>query len=106
MTLDNGRGRHRKYRPYAFTEQGVAMLSGVLHSHCAVHVNIEIMRAFVRQRRLLQSNAQLAQKLDALETKYDASSRRSFRPSAITTERNATETRRHGDTETRRFLNH
>ena len=72
VTLENGRGRHRKYFPYAFTEQGVAMRSGVLHGRCAVRVNIEIMRAFVRQRRILQSTLQLAEKLDALETKFDA----------------------------------
>jgi hypothetical protein len=50
----------RRYRPYAFTEQGVAMLSSVLRSRRAAHVNIEIMRAFVRLRRMLQSNADLA----------------------------------------------
>lgn len=59
-------------KPYAFTEQGVAMLSSVLSSPRAVTVNIEIMRAFVRLRRLLASNAELARKLDALEKKYDA----------------------------------
>jgi hypothetical protein len=58
--------------PYAFTEQGVAMLSSVLHSDHAVRVNIEIMRAFVRLRQLLASNAELARKLEALEKKYDA----------------------------------
>lgn len=62
----------RRYLPYAFTEQGVAMLSSVLRSRRAVKVNIEIMRAFVRLRRMLQSNAELVKKLDALETKYDA----------------------------------
>ncbi len=67
-----GRGAHRKYRPYAFTEQGVAMLSSVLRSPRAVQVNIEIMRAFVRLRRMLQENADLARKLAALEKKYDA----------------------------------
>ena len=72
VTLESGRGRHRKYLPYAFTEQGVAMLSSVLRSPRAVRVNIEIMRAFVRLRQMLQSNAELAKKLDALETKYDA----------------------------------
>ena len=61
------RGRHRKYLPYAFTEQGIAMLSGVLHSSRAVQVNIEIMRAFVRLRQMLQQNADLARKLAALE---------------------------------------
>jgi hypothetical protein len=58
--------------PYAFTEQGVAMLSSVLHSERSVRVNIEIMRAFVRMRRILASHADLARKLDALERKYDA----------------------------------
>ena len=72
VTLKVGRGRHRKYLPHAFTEQGVAMLSGVLRSRRAVKVNIEIMRAFVRLRRMLQSNAELAKKLDELEAKYDA----------------------------------
>ena len=72
MTLKTGRGQHRKYLPYAFTEQGVAMLSTVLRSPRAVQVNIEIMRAFVRLRQMLQANAGLARKLAALETKYDA----------------------------------
>ncbi len=72
VTLKTGRGQHRKYLPYAFTEQGVAMLSSVLHSERAIQVNIEIMRAFVRLRQLLTSNAELARKLAALESKYDA----------------------------------
>jgi hypothetical protein len=62
----------RRTSPYAFTEQGVAMLSSVLRGPRAVRVNIEIMRAFVRLRRMLASNADLARKLDALEAKYDA----------------------------------
>ena len=57
--------------PYAFTEQGVAMLSSVLRSPRAVQVNVEIMRAFVRLRRILAENAGLAQRLDELEKKYD-----------------------------------
>ena len=57
--------------PRAFTEQGVAMLSSVLKSKRAVRVNIEIMRAFVKLRRMLTSNAELARKLVALEKKYD-----------------------------------
>jgi len=61
----------RRYPPYAFTEQGVAMLSSVLRSDRAIHVNIEIMRAFVRLRSMLASNAELARKLAALEKKYD-----------------------------------
>jgi hypothetical protein len=65
-------GKHIKYLPYAFTEQGVAMLSSVLRSPRAIQVNIEIMRAFVRLRQLLQSNADLARKLAALEKRYDA----------------------------------
>lgn len=62
----------RRYRPYAFTEQGVAMLSSVLRSRRAVLVNIEIMRAFVRLRAMLASHDDLARKLAALERKYDA----------------------------------
>jgi len=62
----------RRYPPYAFTEQGVAMLASVLNSDRAVHVNIEIMRAFVRLRQMLASNADLARKLATLEKKYDA----------------------------------
>jgi hypothetical protein len=62
----------RRHPPYAFTEQGVAMLSSVLRSKRAVHANIEIMRAFVRIRQILASNTQLARRLDALEKKYDA----------------------------------
>jgi hypothetical protein len=59
-------------RPYAFTEHGVAMLSSVLNSNRAVDVNIEIMRAFVRLRRMLSTHSDLAKKLKALEKKYDA----------------------------------
>jgi len=61
----------RRYPPYAFTEQGVAMLSGILKSERAVKVNIEIMRVFVKLRKMLASNAELAKRLDALEAKYD-----------------------------------
>jgi hypothetical protein len=59
-------------RPYAFTEQGVAMLSSVLRSDRAVAVNIEIMRTFVRLRQMLASHADLARRLDELEAKYDS----------------------------------
>jgi hypothetical protein len=62
----------RRYLPRAFTEQGVAMLSSVLRSERAALVNVEIMRAFVRLRQILQQNGELARKLDALEKKYDA----------------------------------
>jgi hypothetical protein len=61
----------RRYLPFAFTEQGVAMLSSVLHSKRAIHVNIEIMRAFVKLRGLIAGHEDLARKLDALERKYD-----------------------------------
>jgi len=71
VTLQRGRGQHRKYLPYAFTEQGVAMLSSVLRSQRAIQVNIEIMRAFVRLRQMLLSHGDLARRVDALEKKYD-----------------------------------
>ena len=70
-TLDAGRGKYRKYLPYVFTEQGVAMLSSVLNSERAVQVNIAIMRAFVRLRELIATNKDLARHLDDLEKKYD-----------------------------------
>ncbi len=61
----------RRYPPYAFTEQGVAMLSSVLRSERAVQVNIEIMRTFVKLREMLSSNKDLSIKLKKLEKKYD-----------------------------------
>ncbi len=70
-TSKQGRGG-RRYLPYAFTEQGVAMLSSVLRSPRAVQVNIAIMRTFVRLREMLLSNVDLARKLAVLENKYDA----------------------------------
>jgi len=77
VTLDDraekgsGRGKHTKHLAYAFTEQGVAMLSSVLRSEQAIRVNIEIMRAFVRLRQVLATNQVLGRRLDALEKKYD-----------------------------------
>ena len=65
------RGQHSKYLPYAFTEQGIAMLSSVLHSERAIKVNITIMRAFVKLRELLLTNKELNQKLQKIEAKYD-----------------------------------
>jgi hypothetical protein len=65
------RGEHSKFRSYAFTEQGVAMLSGVLRSRRAVQVNVAIMRAFVRLRAIIGSNKVLARRLSELEKKYD-----------------------------------
>src|SRR5213079_1634810 len=70
VTSKKGRGG-RRYRPYAFTEQGVAMLSSVLRSERAVEVNIAIMRTFVQLRRLMDTNRDLARKIKALEKKYD-----------------------------------
>ena len=61
----------RRNAPYAFTEQGVAMLSSVLRSALAIRVNIRIMRAFITLRRVLESQGDLANKLDELEDKYD-----------------------------------
>jgi hypothetical protein len=77
FVTSNGRGG-RRYAPYAFTEQGVAMLSSVLRSRRAVHVNIEIVRAFVRLRAMLASNDALARKLAELEAKYDSQFRAVF----------------------------
>ncbi|TRO78801.1 ORF6N domain-containing protein [Trichloromonas acetexigens] len=68
----------RRTPPYAFSEQGVAMLSSVLHSKRAVQVNIEIMRTFVRLRKLLASNVELAERLDQLEAKDDGQFRNVF----------------------------
>ena len=61
------RGEHSKFRPFAFTEQGVAMLSSVLHSATAIQMNISIMRAFVHFRRILELNSVLARKIEELE---------------------------------------
>lgn len=66
------RGQHSKYLPRVFTQEGVAMLSGVLRSPRAVHANIAIMRAFVRLRQMLASHKDLARKLAQMERKYDA----------------------------------
>ena len=71
VTLKTGRGQHRKYLPYAFTEQGVAMLSSVLNSPRAIAVNIQIMRAFVQMRELLSSNKELARQFAQLESRLN-----------------------------------
>jgi phage regulator Rha-like protein len=74
VTLNNDaskRGKHSKYFPYAFTEQGVAMLSSVLRSKKAVQVNIVIVRAFVKLRQMLSSHKELAHKLESLETRIE-----------------------------------
>ena len=72
FAISKGRGG-RRTPPYAFTEQGVAMLSSVLNSPRAVSVNIEIMRSFVRTRGMLASHQDLVKRLDELEAKYDQS---------------------------------
>ena len=87
QTVTLKRGQHRKHPPLAFTEQGVAMLSGVLRSRRAVAVNITIMRVFVRLRRMLGSNAELSRKLEGLEKKYDAQLRAVFDAIRALTER-------------------
>jgi len=71
VILKKARGTHRKYQPYAFTEHGILMLSSVLKSQRAVEVNIQIMRTFVRLRRMLVSNETLIERLDKLEEDYD-----------------------------------
>ena len=68
-TLETGRGSHRKYLPYVFTEQGVAMLSAVLRSKTAVKISIQIIKAFVSMRKFITTNAQIFHRLDAVEQK-------------------------------------
>jgi hypothetical protein len=70
QTVTLKRGQHLKYRPNAFTEHGILMLSSVLNSEQAIQVNIEIMRAFVKLRRMLASDAELSGRLDEIESKY------------------------------------
>ena len=72
VTLKNlGRGKHSKYLPFVFTEQGVAMLSSVLRSKVAIEVNISVIRAFVFMRQYALSHKELTEKLNQLENKYD-----------------------------------
>ena len=66
-----GRVKYRKYTPFAFTEQGVAMLSGILNSDVAIHVNIAIMRTFVMIRKYALEHKEFSEKLLEIETKYD-----------------------------------
>ncbi len=75
VTSSPGRGGRRRSTPRAFTEQGVAMLSGVLRSPSAIAVNIEIMRAFARLRRLYGEHAELTKRIDELEARFDQSFR-------------------------------
>lgn len=69
VTLNAGRGQHRKYLPFAFTEQGIAMLSAVLRSDIAVKVSIEIMNAFVEMRKTFMNHVALFHRLDKVELK-------------------------------------
>ena len=71
VTLKNGRGKHSKYNPFAFTEQGVAMLSSVLNSLKAIEVNIQIIRAFVFIRQYALTHKDLTDKLKELENNYN-----------------------------------
>ena len=70
-TLEKGRGKHSKFNSYAFTEQGVAMLSSILNSSKAIEMNIQIVRAFVFTRQFALSHHELPRKLKELEGKYD-----------------------------------
>ena len=65
---DAGRGKHTKYLPYVFTEQGVAMLSGILHSSRSIEVNIEIMRAFIRMRHIFASYERMDKTIEELKS--------------------------------------
>ncbi len=71
QTVTLKRGQHRKYAPYVFTEQGIAMLSSVLNSERAILVNIAIIRTFVRLRQLLASHEELARQLDELRWRQE-----------------------------------
>ena len=78
VTLKSGRGQHRKYLPYVFTEQGVAMLSSVLNSDRAIQVNMQVIRTFTKLRELLATNKELRVKIENMGKKYDAKLRQVF----------------------------
>lgn len=72
VTLEqNKKGKHSKYLPFAFTEQGVSMLSSVLRSDVAIEINISIMRVFVQLRQIALSNKEVIEKLEDLKKRYD-----------------------------------
>jgi hypothetical protein len=71
VTLKKGRGQHSKYLPFAFTEQGVAMLSSILNSKKAIEINISIIRTFIYLRKYAQNHSDLLQYLKSIEIKYD-----------------------------------
>lgn len=70
-TLEGGRGQHRKYRPYAFTEHGAIMAASILNSPRAVEMSVYVVRAFVKLRELLSSNNELARRFAELEARLD-----------------------------------
>lgn len=70
-TLKGGRGQHRKYLPYAFTEHGAIMAATVLNSPLAVEMTVHVVRAFVQLREMLSSNRELARRFAQLETRLD-----------------------------------
>ena len=69
MTLESKRGKHTKYLPYVFTEQGVSLLSAVLKSKIAIEISIKIINSFVNMRKVISSNGLLDKRLDTLERK-------------------------------------
>ena len=95
ISKPRGRGG-RRYAPYVFTEQGVAMLSSVLRSKRAIQVNVAIMRAFVQLREIIASNKGLARRLNELEKKYDGQFRVVFEAIRELTSEPATKSRRIG----------
>lgn len=81
LKTEVGRGQHRKYLPYAFTEQGIAMLSAVLRSKMAIEVSIKVIDAFVEMRRFIQNNAQVFARLDSVERrqiKFESETEKNF----------------------------
>ena len=89
---ENGRGRHKKYLPFAFTEQGIAMLSGILNSEVAINVNIAIMRTFVMIRRFAIEHKELNSKLLEMESKYEKQFRDIYEALNFIIKRDETET--------------
>jgi len=69
VTIKRSKGKHRKYLPFVFTEQGVSMLAGILRSKKAIKISIQIINAFVTMRRFISKNAQIFQRLDTIEIK-------------------------------------
>ena len=78
VTLEKGRGRHKKYLPFVFSEHGILMLSSVLNSERAINVNIQIMRTFSNLRQMLSTHEELKKKIETMEKKYDSQFRMVF----------------------------